>query len=165
MPLELDGWRSRDRSRGDGAIDSAQRAVVTGRLAEPSDDGARKLGHGYWLEVQRATRGLVRCRESDRGVRLLPLGLRPALLALGPARVAVDRDRIRCSYDVLGGVLARRAGGSLTLAQTGLERAEVCIAVEGFFPRLGVLDRRFVRRFHASVSRRYLGRLVEQARS
>jgi hypothetical protein len=165
MGRELDGWRSTERRGRDGAIDSEQRALAACPVAQLSDGGARLLGRRYWLEVTRASRGLVRCRESDDGVELLLLGFRPPLLAFGPAQVAVDRDLISCSYPIRGGLLARRAGGTLSLVQTGRERPELRVAVKDFAPRLGMLYEPLQRRFHVSVSRRYLSRLVAEGQS
>ncbi len=159
-----DGWRSLDRRRADGAIDSAQRVLATRASVERSGDGARELGRAYWLEVRRASHGLVRCRESDGGAALLLLGLRPALLSFEPAQVTVDGETVGCSYRIAGGLLARRAGGTLSLTQRSGERTELHVAVEGFFPRLGVLYGPLERPFHVSVSRRYLTRLIAAGR-
>ncbi len=136
------------------------------RRAQPSSGpatGARRLGRSYWLEVRRASHGLVRCRESDSGVQLLLLSIRPALLTFASAEVTVDSDEIRCSYRIAGGLLARREGGTLSLTQRSGERPELRVEVEGFFPRLGVLYEPLERRFHVSVSRRYLARLINEA--
>jgi hypothetical protein len=167
-----EGWRSTERRRGDGAIDSEQRALAARPVVELSDGGARLLGRCYWLEVTRASRGLVRCDESDDGVEVRLLGLRPPLLTLGRAQVAVDGDRVSCSYPIRGGLLARRAGGALRLAQLGRERPELCVGVSGFFARLsvrpglprwsGALYEQLQRRAHVALSRRYLRRLIAE---
>jgi hypothetical protein len=104
----------------------------------------------------RSTLGLVRVRERIDGVELRVPGLRPALLALEPANVAVAHDRVACTFRIAGGVLARRSGGTLTSTQVGLETAELRVAVKGFHPRLGLLYAPLEHRLHASVSRRYL---------
>jgi hypothetical protein len=163
MPAPLDGWRSLDRRRADGAIDSAQRVLVERAPVELSADGARRLGRGYWLEVRRASYGLVRCREADGGAELRLLRLRPALLSFGPARLTAGCEEVRCSYRIVGGLLARRAGGCLSLTQRGSTDPELHVEVEGFFPRLGVLYGPFERRFHVSVSRRFFARLIDEA--
>ncbi len=95
-------------------------------------------------------------------MELLLLGFGPPLLTLGPAQIEVDRERVSCSYPIRGGLLVRRAGGTLSLAQTGLERPELCVAVNGFFPRPSFLYEPVQRRFHAFVSRRYFRRLVAE---
>jgi hypothetical protein len=159
MQRELDGWRSVVRRRADGAIDTEQRVPAKRPLVEPTGEGARRLGSGYWREVDRAGRGLVRSREQDDGVRLLFLGLPPPLLAFGPAQVAVDGDRISCSYAIRGGLLARRPGGFLSVVQSGGRQPELSVAVTGYLPRLGVLYAP-QRRFHVSVSRRFLRRVI-----
>ena len=162
MLSALEGWRSVDRRRADGTIDSEQRAAAPRRVFDLSADGARRLGRGYWLEVQRTSGGLVRCRERAGGGELRLLGLRPALLRFGSARVSVGDGGIRCTYPIVGGVLTRRPAGTLTLAQSADERPELRVAVEGFFPRLRVLYG-LERRLHVSVSRRYLRRLLAEA--
>ena len=152
--------RSSDRRRRDGAIETAQRVVAPHPLVESTDEGARSLGRGYWLAVRSISRGLVRCRESDGGVALRLFGFRPALLTFGPPQVAAEPDGVSCTYEITGGLLARRAGGTLRLLQTAGRPVELCVSVAGFFPRLGVLYGPFQRRFHASVSRRYFSRLI-----
>lgn len=150
-----EGWQSIE-SRRNGAVDSEQSALSLQPVVEPTLDGARRLGHEYWRAVTRSTFGLVRVRESTKGVELRVLGLRPALLALEPANVAVADDRVACTFRIVGGLLARRAGGTLTLTQVGLATAELRVAVRGFHPRLGLLYAPLEQRLHASVSRRYL---------
>jgi hypothetical protein len=163
MPPDLDGWCSTDARGADGVIESTQRVRAPGPFVEPSHDGARRLGRAYWAEVRRASHGLVRCRESDRGVELLALGLRPALLTFEPAQLAVESKGVSCSYRIAGGLLARRAGGTLTLTQTSCERDELRVTVTGFLPRLGMLYGPFELRVHHAVSRRYFRRLAREA--
>jgi hypothetical protein len=150
-----DGWHSSE-SRRNGAVDSEQRALSPEPVVAPTLEGAQRLGHEYWRAVMRSTLGLVRPRESRGGVELRVLGLPPALLVLEPANVAVAHDRVACTFRIVSGVLARRAGGTLTLTQVGLETAELRVAVKGFHPRLGLLYAPLEQRLHASVSRRYL---------
>ena len=104
----------------------------------------------------------MRCREGEDRTELLLLGFRPALLAFAPARITVDGEKVSCSYRIAGGLLARRAGGTLTLTQWSGEHPELHVAVEGFFPRLGVLYGPLEQRFHVSVSRRYFARLIDE---
>lgn len=155
MPRLPDGWQS-SVSRRDGAVDSEQWARSPQPVVAPTADGARRLGHEYWRAVTRSTLGLIRVRERGGRVRLRVLGMRPTLLALEREDVAVAHDRVACSFRIVGGILARRAGGTLTLTQVGLETAELRVAVKGFYPRLGLLYTPLEQRFHASVSRRYL---------
>jgi hypothetical protein len=164
MRSRLDGWYTLETRRADGAIDSAQRVLATRALVEPSRDGARRLGRGYWSAVTRASLGLVVCRESADGAALHLLGFRPALLTFAPARLTADAETVTCAYEITGGLLARQAGGSLVLTQRSGERTELHVEVEGFFPRLGVLYGPVERRFHILVSRRYLARLIAEGR-
>ena len=150
-----DGWQSSE-SRRNGAVDSEQWALSPQPVVAPTVEGAHRLGHEYWRAVTRSTLGFVRVRESGGAVQLRVLGLRPALLALEAAHVAVAHDRVACTFRIVGGILARRAGGTLTLPQVGLETAELRVAVKGFHPRLGLLYAPLEQRLHASVSRRYL---------
>jgi hypothetical protein len=165
MPLELDDWRSTQRRNADGSIDSRQWIVARTPLVDHSPDGARELGRSYWLAVGRASRGLVRCRESGDGVELRLLGLPGALLTLGPAELAAGAQRVSCSYRITGGLLAARAGGTLTLAQTSGGHAEIEVGVSGFVPRLGLLHDRLQRRLHDSASRSFVRQLSAELRS
>src|SRR4051794_22059769 len=128
MSPHPEGWQSTE-SRRNGAVDSEQWALSPRPVVEPTLDGARRLGHEYWRAVTRSTFGLVRAHESGDVVELRALGLPPALLALEPAYMAVAHDRVICTFRIVGGVLARRAGGTLTLTQAGLETAELRVAV------------------------------------
>jgi hypothetical protein len=172
MSRRFEAWRSTQRRTAAGAVETEQRVKATHPVVELSDRGGRFLGSRYWVEVTRATRGLVRCHETLRGVELRLLGLRPSLLTLGPAEIAVEGERVSCSYPIRGGLLARRAGGALSVWQTGREQPELCTAVSGFFPRLGArsglprwsgaLYEQAQRRLHVAISRRYFGRLITE---
>ncbi len=155
MPRLPEGWQS-TLTRRDGEVDSEQWALSPQPVVAPTLEGARRLGHEYWRAVTRSTLGLVRVRESRDTVELRVLGLRPALVRLEAADVGVEHDRVACTFRIVGGVLARRPGGMLTLTQVGLETAELRVAVTGFHPRLGLLFAPLEQRLHASVSRRYL---------
>jgi hypothetical protein len=150
-----DGWQFSE-SRRNGSVDSEQWALSPQPVVAPTIEGAHRLGREYWRAVRHSTLGLVRARESGGGVQLRVLGLRPALLAFEAANVAVAHDRVACTFRIVGGVLARRAGGTLTLTQVGLDTAELRVAVKGFHPRLGLLYAPLEQRLHASVGRRYL---------
>ena len=130
-----------------------------------TEEGALSLGRGYWRAARSVSRGLVRCRESDRGIELHLVGFRPALLAFGPAQVAAGPERVSCTFEIAGGLLARRAGGSLRLVQTSGPPPELCVSVDGFLPRLSVLYRPVQRRVHAAVSRRYFSLLTHGEQS
>lgn len=169
----LDGWCSTHWHDAEGAIGSEQRALAPRTVVELSDRGATLLGSRYWHEVGRASRGIVRARTSSRGVvlRLAPFG--PALLVFGPQETAVQSDKVSCRYPIVGGVLARRPGGALTLSQRGGETVELVARVNGFHPRLavrpgrprwsGALYEQIQARMHVAISRRYFGRLLAEA--
>lgn len=175
MPRRLDGWRSTQGRAPDGAIDSEQQLRAPRPAVERSERGAAALGRAYWREVTRASRGLVRARDSDCGVELRLLGFGPALLRLGPAELRVDADGVGAAYAIHGGVLAQAPGGTLSVSQSDGEAPVLTAAVRGFHPRLaarhgrppftGALYEHVQRRLHVAISRRYLWRLtVEGAR-
>lgn len=67
---ELDGWRAM-RARSDvGAFESDERVRVAGPVVEFSEHGARVLADRYWLEVERASRRVVRRRDTLLGLEL-----------------------------------------------------------------------------------------------
>ena len=152
MPRKLDGWSTSDRRRDDGAVESVQQVRVARRVVEDNEDGARRLGNAYLRAV---ARGPVRVRRLE--VRLL--GLPPALLAFDGPELAAHAERVTCTYRIRGGLLARKAGGTLALEQAA---GELTVAVEGFFPRLAVLHHAVQSRVHASVSRRYFRMLLTE---
>jgi hypothetical protein len=174
MPQWPEAWSTTQRRTAEGAIESEQRAVSPRPVVELSEEGARLLGSRYWSEVGHASRGIVRPRVTPRGVELRFLGLGPALLTFGHAEVVIGDAEISCRYPIRGGVLARRAGGALTLAQRGGERTELYAAVHGFYPRLGprpplpawsgALYEHIQRRAHVAISRRYFARLIGEGR-
>ena len=83
----------------------------------------------------------------------------PLLVFDGP-ELSAGADRVRCTYHIRGGLLARRAGGTLALAQAG---SSCIVAVQGFFPRLARLHHSVQSRIHAAVSRRYFRTLLAEA--
>ena len=153
MPRALDDWSTRDRRRDDGAVESVQRVHAAAPVVEQTEEGALRLGAAYLRAV---AWGPVRVRRHE--VRLL--GLPPALLAFDGPEPAADAGRVSCTYRIRGGLLARKAGGTLVLAQAA---GELTVAVEGFFPRLAVLHHTVQSRIHAAVSRRYFRMLVAEA--
>ena len=155
----LDGWDTSDRRDPGGAVGSTQRLLAGRALVDPSDEGARRLCQGYWLAVRRASGGLVRPQERDGRIDVLLLGLPPALLRLEQS--AVTAGWVGCSFRIAGGLLARRAGGTLAVFQG--EAGELHVVVDGFVPRLGLVWRVLQRRFHVAISRRYFRRLLAEA--
>jgi hypothetical protein len=173
MPRELQGWRSVQGLGPGGAIDSDERVRVTRAVVERSEAGARRLGDRYWLEVRRASWGFVRPRKTAEEVELRILGRGPCVLRFGRREAVHDQHGVRCRYPILGGLLARRAGGAISLSQTGGDEPELRAAVTGFVPRLGrraglpgwsgALYEHIQRRAHVAISRRYFRRLIEEA--
>jgi hypothetical protein len=167
-----DGWRSTQRRADDGAIDSEQEVRASAPVVERSAQGAAALGRGYWREVTRASRGLVRARERADGVQLRLGGIGPALLRLGPAELAGGPGAVSATYPILGGLLAHEPGGVFTVCQSEEARPLVVTAVRGFHPRLaarngrppitGALYEQVQRRVHVAISRRYLRRLLAE---
>lgn len=160
----FDSFHSHERRNSDRSVVTEQRASVTHPVVPWSELGARTLGHRYWVEVTRATRGLVRCRQTRNRVELTVLGVGPPLLRLAGAEVVVEADRVACTYRIRGGLLALREGGALAVSQIGGEQPELRVTVEGFFARLGdgvLYD--LQHRAHSAVSRRYLRQLLAEA--
>ena len=113
----------------------------------------------------------MRATWSRDGGRLKLLG-GASLLTFGPPQLAVESDTVSCRYAIQGGLLALRAGGSVTLAQRaeGSEH-ELSVTVEEYLPRLaaragapwwtGALYAKGQSPFHAAVSRRYFELLAQ----
>lgn len=164
------GWEATERMLESGGFQSRQRMLVSGPAVPASEAGARRLGSTYWRAVDGFTRSSVRARWSDRGGRLRLVG-GATLLRFGPADVAHAGDVVSCAYSIEGGLLALRAGGSVTLAQQRIgDGHELSVVVEEYLPRLaaragapewtGVLYANGQRPFHIAVSRRYFELLV-----
>lgn len=165
----MKGWESVERARESGDMESRQRVLVDAPVVEPSEAGARWLGITYWDAVSRATHGAVRATWGEGGGRLRLLG-GAALLRFGQPELQAADEVVSCRYAIDGGVLALRAGGSVTLAQHRTESAyELSVNVEQYLPRLaarvgaprwtGVLYVRGQSPFHEAVSRRYFDML------
>jgi hypothetical protein len=116
------------------------------------------------------TRGGVRASWSGRGGRLRLLG-GATLLRFGGPELAHTDGIVSCRYSIEGGLLALRAGGSVTLAQRlDDSRYELSVTVEEYLPRLaarvgapwwtGALYAKGQSPFHTAVSRRYFELLV-----
>jgi hypothetical protein len=150
----LDGWRH------DATSESA---TLARPVVQRTEEGARRLGDRYWVEVARTSRGLVRPLRTDTGVELRVLGRGPVLLRLAGPEVAVDDECVSCRYRIVGGLLARAPAGVLTLTQSS---SELRAAVTEFTPRLRPgLYTHLQRRFHVAVSRRYFGALIAEAKA
>jgi hypothetical protein len=156
------------------AVESEQAFPLPERVVPRSLSGAHRLGSAYWGEVERTTRGLVSVRPTGGGVELRLVRNGRLLLGFGPPALEVRPASVSCSYPILGGLLARAEGGGVTFAQ---ERAGPwCLrtSIRGFLPRLGALTGRprwtgFLSvqaqaRLHGVVGRRYVARLVGEAR-
>jgi hypothetical protein len=159
----LEGFRSSASRAADGSIATEQRVLAPTPVVALSHDGGECLGRAYWSAIARVSRGLVRARVRD-GVSIRLAAVPSPLLRLGPAEVTVEDDRVTCRHPILGGLLARRPGGALVVAQTGRDRAELYVAVTGFFARLGsgAVYRHLQQRIHLAVSRRYFTQLIEE---
>jgi hypothetical protein len=161
MSERLEGFRSIERRGPDRAVVTEQ-MLRTGRSIVPfSAEGARALGAGYWLEVGRASRRLVRYRHTSEGLELRFLGVPPALLRLGGVDVAVASEHISCTYRIRGGLLALGEGGTLSVSQVGRSPTELRVAVEGFLARGGPVYA-LQRRIHVAISLRFFRRLVTE---
>ena len=165
----MTGWESSERVLESGGFESRQRVLADQPAVEASEAGARVLGVTYWQAVDRFTRGGVRASWSEGGGRLRLLG-GATLLTFGPPELSFD-GTVSCRYEIRGGWLALRAGGSVTLAQRpDGERHELSVTVAEYLPRLaarvgapawtGALYAKGQSPFHAAVSRRYFELLL-----
>jgi hypothetical protein len=165
-------WESSERVLESGDFESRQLVRVAVPAVEASEAGARTLGITYWQAVDRFTRGGVRASWTGDGGKLKLVG-GATLLTFGPAELSFDGDSLACRYAIEGGLLALRAGGSVTLAQRPeRDGYELSVTVEGYLPRLaaragapawtGVLYARGQSPFHAAVSRRYFDLLLRR---
>jgi hypothetical protein len=168
----MTGWEATERVLDSGGFESRQRVLVDEPVVEASESGARVLGVTYWQAVDRFTRGGARTSWSGEGGTLRLLG-GVTLLTFGPAELSFANDVVSCRHEIRGGLLALRAGGSVTLAQTPAgDGQELSVTVEEYLPRLaarvgapwwtGVLYAKGQSPFHAAVSRRYFDLLVRK---
>ena len=166
----MTGWEASERMLESGGFESRQRMLVVKPAVEASEAGARTLGVIYWQAVDRFTRGGVHASWTGEGGKLKLLG-GVTLLTFGPPELAFDGGLVSCRYAIRGGLLALRAGGSVTLAQRPAgDRQELSVTVEGYLPRLaaragappwtGMLYAKGQSPFHAAVSRRYFELLL-----
>jgi hypothetical protein len=167
----LAGWSSSSDRRTDGAVDSEQRLAAPEPVVEATEQGAGQLGAVYWREVERFMRGLVAAETSADGSVILRL--RPGsvvLLAFGAPEMAAADGGVRCTYPIVGGLLARTPGGTISFAQESGPPLALASAISGFFPRLaaapgrpgwtGALYEQVQRRLHLAVSKRYFRALL-----
>jgi hypothetical protein len=85
----------------------------------------------------------------------------PCLLRFASPDTSSGAEGVRCRYAIVGGLLTRRAGGSLTLSENA---SELRAAVEGFAPRLkSHVYEHLQHRLHVAVSRRYFAALLTEA--
>jgi hypothetical protein len=169
----MDGWETWQRQTGDGAVESEQRVALREPVVEFSADGADSLGRGYWREVERATRRLIRPRERNGSLELRLFGQGPVLLRFGRPALQATEVLALCSYPIEGGLLAQRSAGEIVLAQYGGSDPAIRSTIRGFFPRLaarqgkpdwtGALYSHVQSRIHVAISRRYFARLVSGA--
>lgn len=170
----MKSWEATERVLDSGGFESRQRVLVTEPVVEASEAGARWLGVTYWRAVDSLTRGGVRASWGDAGGRLRLLG-GANLLRFGPPELDYSGDAISTRYPIEGGLLALRAGGSVTLAQRPAGDAlELSVTVEEYLPRLaaragapwwtGALYAKGQSPFHAAVSRRYF-ELLQRGRA
>jgi hypothetical protein len=164
------GW-STSEQRADGAVESEQRLSAPAPVVEATERGAAELGAVYWREVERFMRGLLRAEVSANGsVRLL---LRPAgvlLLSFAPPDLSAANGIVKCTYPISGGLLARRATGTISFSQETGPPPVLASAISGFFPRFaaapgrpswtGAFYEQVQRRLHLAVSKKYFKALV-----
>ena len=173
--MRLTGWTTAERVLESGGVESRQRVLVAEPVVEASEAGARTLGVTYWQAVDRFTRGGVRASWAGGGGRLKLLG-GATLFTFGAPELSFGGGLVSCRHAIQGGLLALRAGGSVTLAQRpDGDRHELSVTVEEYLPRLGaragapawtgMLYAKGQRPFHAAVSRRYFELLLRRGRS
>jgi hypothetical protein len=173
MRAHAESWSSTQTRSAAGAFESVQRIAFPAPVVERSEDGARRLGELYWLEVERSTFGIIRTRAGAAGLEVRLLGIGPALLRFGQPTHEVSSTAVSCLYPIRGGLLARAPAGSISFTQTGSDAVEVRSAITGFFPRLavrrqwrrwqGVLYPQIQARLHVALGRRYFARLWRDA--
>jgi hypothetical protein len=173
VPVHLD--RPAPTSAGPLAltVHSEESFALARPVVPATRDGAGRLGSAYWHEVERSTRGAVRARRTPESVELCFFGRAPALLRFGAAEIQVDPTGISCTYPVLGGLLARGAGGELVFEQRRSPALCVRTLVRDFSPRLagrlgragwrGFVYHQVQARLHRAIGRRYVARLVQES--
>jgi hypothetical protein len=157
--------RTHERIDELGAVESVQRIALPRPLVPATDRGARELGRRYWADVQRSTWGIVRVGAQAGGIDVRLAGV-VALLRFGPARPRVRPEGVACSYDIVGGLLAARGGGALTVEQQRVPEQSLVLAVRGYHPRLSgrwrLVYEWLQAPLHRAIGRRFLGRATER---
>lgn len=158
------------RVQPSAGLDSVERIELPRRLVPATRDGALALGEWYWEELERSSRGLIRARSDDEGLRVV-LGRAVTLLRFGPPDVAVKGEEVECRYPIVGGTLVSRPGGSLTIAQRDGTAPQLEVTVTEYRPSLaergsrlhrGILYTALQAPLHRSVSRRFLARTARR---
>ncbi len=168
----LAGWNSTDEYALGGAVRLEQCVRPPSAVVDLSEEGGLALGRGYWQGVESFTYRLVRARQQGSEIELRLVG-RWTLLRFGDPELAADDSGALSRYPIVGGVLARRPGGSISFAQSVRPAVELRVTVDGFVPRLngrpgwpvwtGALYRQVERRLHTEISRRYFTRMIREA--
>lgn len=167
------GWLTSESLGASGAVESRQWIALERLLVAPDAAGAVELGRRYLAEIGPFTHGLVTTRPITGGTALV-FGRAVPLLRFEAAATEVVDGAVACRFRITGGLLAARAGGSLTIEQRSAPR-QLELAVVGYVPRLGTSRRRWsLRRLlytsvqaraHRAISRRFLEGAAEEARS
>jgi hypothetical protein len=115
----------------------------------------------------------VQARRTHEGIELRLFSRAPALLRFGAPEIHVDPTGVSCTYPVLGGLLARGAGGELVFEQRRGSAWCVRTLVRDFSPRLagragsrvwtGFVYHQVQARLHRAIGRRYVARLVRES--
>jgi hypothetical protein len=169
----LHSWDTSERVLVSGGFESRQRVLASKPVVDSSESGARWLGIAYWQAVSQFTRGGVRARWTDDGGCLILMG-GASLLSFGAPELAFSDNAVSCRHTIQGGLLALRAGGSVTLAQRPSNgEVELSVIVEEYLPRLaarlgaprwtGALYAKGQSPLHAAVSRHYFELLASRA--
>ncbi len=169
---EIQGWDCWQRQTAAGGVESEQRITLDRPVVEFSEEGGRRLGLLYWQEVERFTLRLVRVRERRTAVEARLFGCGPLLLRFDAPAVDVSASRVRCSYPIRGGLLARLPQGRIEFVQADGEPLVLRSTIRDFFPSLaaregephwtGALYSHVQSRMHVAISRRYFRRMVAE---
>jgi hypothetical protein len=108
------------------------------------------------------------------GLELRLLGFGPTLLRFGSPRLAVSSQAVSCAYPILGGLLARGAGGELVFVHERGEAWSLRTSIRGYRPRLadrpgrsswtGLPYRLVQARLHGAIGRRFAACLIRESR-
>jgi hypothetical protein len=155
------------------AVHSEESFALARPVVPFTRNGAGRLGSAYWQEVERSTRGAVRARRTPELVELRLFGRAPALLRFGAPEIQVDPTAISCTYPILGGLLARGAGGELVFEQRRTPEWCVRTLIRDFSPRFAgragspgwtsFVYHQVQARLHLAIGRRYVARLVAES--